>query len=856
MEIRTITIGSLNPQRDFGTIERLAEAANDLKSKIEGRGITVQSIRYATQVFPRKESPDGTIAMVKELEERAKGLGIPYLSIGTVPPQSDEAAYSLLPKLIRDTQGVFCTVTVGHGESIDDSACLHAAAIVKEVSESSPDGFGNFRFSAIANVPPHSPFLPAAYHEGEPGFSIGCQFVDLLHDAFEGSPKLKEAEEKLMYILTDHLKPIEDLAVAVSKVHRCRYFGIDASVAPAPGGRNSIAYAIERLGVEQFGSPGTLSACAMITRVLQSLPLTLCGYTGLMLPVLEDTGLAERNEEGAFSIDDLLLYSSVCGTGLDTVPPPRQRHRREAPRHHPRHGRALPKASETPLRTPDADSESQGRRPDDLYLPLLREHDGDGVNCLQPGLPRPAASSYKVEDMVKIESALVGKLCESFGMTAECIEQFPDAYLAAVLLLNDAYVLRGRQLTDSAIENLQGEVELLAEVSKLVPFRFPTPQNARSGLPYHIEGNRFWTLYEKLPGKTLGRWNEIVEASDGDTKLVLTTLRKLHDATAGKLDRFRFDHPSHASSLGVKHHVVRKLLPPHANHRIESALEKVQAVEEGIGSEARCFVHGDIHHGNLLVEGRGKVTGILDCDWVRVGHPFEDLAYTVKMCLCTYDADVFHFHEEYYQQLLEWYGLHRDLHSLFAEYLILAVLFDLHLFSEEMDIENQDYYRSYQISMIATLCDRFATREHHAALPSDSPAPGRFPIQLPKHVLAIARELQINPSDIEEHFTRGRGHGGQKVNKTSSTVQLKHIPTSLTIRCQDHREQHSNRIAAYTHLILKLEKQAKRHTATLAHDAFKKRRQTAGRTRAGKEVVLREKKERGELKKQRMRRIV
>ena len=71
-----------------------------------------------------------------------------------------------------------------------------------------------------------------------------------------------------------------------------------------------------------FGSASTLAGCAAITDVLKSLRLKTCGYSGLMLPVLEDPVLAQRASEGRFSVRELLLYSSVCGTGLDVVPLP------------------------------------------------------------------------------------------------------------------------------------------------------------------------------------------------------------------------------------------------------------------------------------------------------------------------------------------------------------------------------------------------------------------------------------------------------------------------------------------------------------------------------------------------------
>jgi len=68
------------------------------------------------------------------------------------------------------------------------------------------------------------------------------------------------------------------------------------------------------------GGAGTLSISAIITAVMKRLPVERCGYSGLMLPVTEDAGLAERNNEGRLSIQQLLFYSSVCGTGIDTVP--------------------------------------------------------------------------------------------------------------------------------------------------------------------------------------------------------------------------------------------------------------------------------------------------------------------------------------------------------------------------------------------------------------------------------------------------------------------------------------------------------------------------------------------------------
>jgi uncharacterized protein (UPF0210 family) len=96
--------------------------------------------------------------------------------------------------------------------------------------------------------------------------------------------------------------------------------GLDAT--PAPIGDSSIGAAIEKLTGAKFGSSGTLTAAAVITEAVRSIPVKRVGYSGLMLPPLEDPVLAQRWSEGTYNLDSLLAYSAVCGTGLDTVPLP------------------------------------------------------------------------------------------------------------------------------------------------------------------------------------------------------------------------------------------------------------------------------------------------------------------------------------------------------------------------------------------------------------------------------------------------------------------------------------------------------------------------------------------------------
>lgn len=71
------------------------------------------------------------------------------------------------------------------------------------------------------------------------------------------------------------------------------------------------------------------------------------------------------------------------------------------------------------------------------------------------------------------------------------------------------------------------------------------------------------------------------------------------------------------------------------------------------------------------------------------------------------------------------------------------------------------------------------------------------------------KELNICEDDIEEMFIRASGHGGQKTNKTSSCVSLRHIPTNIIVKCQRERSQALNRFLARRHLLDQIERMQK-----------------------------------------------
>ena len=108
--------------------------------------------------------------------------------------------------------------------------------------------------------------------------------------------------------------------------------------------------------------------------------------------------------------------------------------------------------------------------------------------------------------------------------------------------------------------------------------------------------------------------------------------------------------------------------------------------------------------------------------------------------------------------------------------------------------------------------------------------------------------LGVRPEEVEERFVRGTGAGGQKINKTSSTVWLRHRPSEVEVRIQDERSQSQNRALAWTTLAEKLEWQ--RAEAANAAQAARElaRRQKRQKSRGQKAAMIATKKHRARIK--------
>jgi protein subunit release factor B len=121
-------------------------------------------------------------------------------------------------------------------------------------------------------------------------------------------------------------------------------------------------------------------------------------------------------------------------------------------------------------------------------------------------------------------------------------------------------------------------------------------------------------------------------------------------------------------------------------------------------------------------------------------------------------------------------------------------------------------------------------------------------VDLPTQIQERLDALGVIPSDVEERFIRGSGPGGQKINKTSSTVCVKHRPTGVEVRCQKERSQAANRETAWVELCVKLEERLRAAEQQRQQAVAKTRRTNRKRSARQKAISVAGKRHRAEIK--------
>jgi uncharacterized protein (UPF0210 family) len=307
-------------------IDEAMKVLDAAKAEFGRRGYQTQTVRIVTQPFPeliKGLSDADALAFLKKLDDLSVKDGfMPNVGPAMMRDTDDPAAMRLLAQVLSTLPHLNASAIIAADDGIHWKTIRESAKLVRYVTDHSARSQGNFLFTATAMLEPLGPFYPGAYHTGNgQQFSLGFEGANIVQSVFAQTHGDFDASvAELTRQLTIHAQVGEQVGEGVAKTSGWAFVGVDPT--PAPLGDASIGDAIETFTGQKFGANGTMTAALAITTAVKGVKVKRVGYSGLMLPVMEDKRLAQRWAENSYEIDSLLAYSSVCGTGLDTVPLP------------------------------------------------------------------------------------------------------------------------------------------------------------------------------------------------------------------------------------------------------------------------------------------------------------------------------------------------------------------------------------------------------------------------------------------------------------------------------------------------------------------------------------------------------
>ena len=315
---------------DPATVDRqIADALTVLRaaqSAFTQRGYETETLRIVTQPLGELvsgQSDEAALRLLKTIDDLSAKEGfIPSVGPAMMRDSDDPHVMRLLEQALSTLPNLQANSIIAADDGIHWNVIRESAALVRYLTDHGPPSHGTFNFTATAMVKPYGPFYPGTYHTGAgKQFSLGFESANVVQDVFARTHgDFKGSVAELTKQLTIHAKVAEAVGTQVAASTGWTFMGVDPT--PAPLGDVSIGAAIETYTGAKFGSSGTMTAALIITTAVKAVPVRQVGYSGLMVPVLEDKLLAQRWAEGTITTDSLLAYSAVCGTGLDTIPYP------------------------------------------------------------------------------------------------------------------------------------------------------------------------------------------------------------------------------------------------------------------------------------------------------------------------------------------------------------------------------------------------------------------------------------------------------------------------------------------------------------------------------------------------------
>ena len=334
MVIRSITYTIDFDKLDSDNYLRyVKENINIIKNNFEIQKIKVRTIRFNIIAIETEESLNG-ISIYNKIEilsNFSKKLGLRWfnLSFNLINKENEfiDKVCKLSLNILDKFDNAFINVLVAKNH-INNYAVYKSSKLIKKIALLSDNGIDNFRFGVSLNIEPNAPFFPFSYSNCNDSFSLAIEttkkVVSIIRSKFDND--YISLKNIILNDIKEDLINFEEISNDICKNSNIKYNGQDISLSPYPDEDISVIEILNLLGLDNFGSNGTQFLTSYLTSILKETISTFdikeIGFNGVMYSLLEDKLMCKANNNGDFTIDSIILYSTVCGCGLDMVPLP------------------------------------------------------------------------------------------------------------------------------------------------------------------------------------------------------------------------------------------------------------------------------------------------------------------------------------------------------------------------------------------------------------------------------------------------------------------------------------------------------------------------------------------------------
>ncbi len=334
--MRSLTVGlpiwSASHAQLTDGLKGLLQQASSLMA---AHGLGTRTVRVTLPPVPEEiaRQPGAVASAMTAVGQLASDSGARWycLPVSLLDADDPSAMLGEVLNVLAKHPRLFVNLIIADDARISTRGARAAAELILNLSRRSPNGFDGFRVGISAACEPNTPFFPFSRHEGEqPAFSLALETTAAAIQALKASPHkrapVSELRQALHPVLLQRVAKVDAFGRALESASGVRYAGLDASYAPFPDAESSVGALIECFGVSPVGANGTLFITSVLTdtlkAVLKESGARCAGFNGVMYSVLEDPKLVSSNNLSQLSLEKLMLFSTLCGCGIDMVPIP------------------------------------------------------------------------------------------------------------------------------------------------------------------------------------------------------------------------------------------------------------------------------------------------------------------------------------------------------------------------------------------------------------------------------------------------------------------------------------------------------------------------------------------------------